>query len=155
MAMIQKLLADRFGLQFHREKKDLACYAVTAAKQGLKLTPSVGDPSGLPTATTGFGHFTARNMNMEEFAEGLQGIVLDRPVIDRTGLSGRFDFSLNWAPDEFQFPDRPVNTSPPAGDPMLPDLFKAFEDQLGLKLESTKAQFEILVIEHVEKPSAN
>ena len=136
--MIQKLLADRFQLRFHREKKDLAAYAITVSKGGLKLTPSAGDPSGLPTATTSFGHVTARNMRIEEFAEGLQGMVLDRPVIDRTGLSGHFDFTLSWTPDEFQFPSREAKTPRPESDLTLPDLFKAFEDQLGLKLESTK-----------------
>jgi uncharacterized protein (TIGR03435 family) len=154
-SMLQRFLADRFQLRFHREKRDLASYAITVAKQGAKLTVSEGDPSGLPTATTGFGHVAARNMNMEEFAEGLQGMVLDRPVVDRTGIPGRFDFTLNWAPDEFQFLDRPGNAPPPAVDPASPGLFKAIEDQLGLKLESTKAAFDILVIEHVEKPSEN
>ena len=156
MAMLQKLLADRFQLRIHREEKDLAAYAITVGRQGSRLTPSAGDSSGLPTSELdGRGSLKARNMTMAEFAEGLQGVVLDRPVIDRTGLSGRFDFTLNWAPDEFQFPNRPANAARPDTDATLPDLFKAFEDQLGLKLESTKAPVEMLVIDHAEKPSAN
>ena len=66
------------------------------------------------------GHFRARNLNMKEFAEGLQANVLDRPVLDQTGLSGRFDFTLSWTPDEFQFPNVDVKAPPADNNAGLP-----------------------------------
>jgi len=156
MIMVQKLLTDRFSLRFHRDKKDISAYAITVGKEGSKLTPSTGDPNGLPAfKMEGVGHLSARNMNVEEFSEGLQGNIVDRPVLDRTGLSGRFDFTLNWTPDEFQFARLGIKIPPPDNSPTLPDLFTAFQNQLGLKLESTKALVEVLVIDRVEKPSGN
>lgn len=156
MTMLQKLLADRFALRFHREKKELSVYAITVGKPGPKLTPNTADPNGLPTARMdGLGRFTATNMTMGEFAEGLQGNVLDRPVVDETALQGRFDFTLNWTPDEFQFPGLGVRAAPPDTGGTLPDLFTAFKDQLGLKLEPTKSTVEILVMDQVERPSGN
>lgn len=152
MMMVQKLLADRF----HREEKELAVYALSVQNSASKLTLSTGDPNGPPTVQLDpHGHFTARNLNMEEFAMGLQGNVLDRPTFDRTGLSGSFVFTLDWAPGEFQFPGTAART--PLGDnnAALPDLFTAFKDQLGLKLESTKALVEFLLVDHVERPSEN
>jgi uncharacterized protein (TIGR03435 family) len=94
---------------------------------------------------------------MEEFAGNLQAAVLDRPVIDQTGLKGRFDFHLQWTPAETQFastggPGTPPK--PPEGAD-APDLFTAIQQQLGLKLESTRAQIDVLVIDKVEKPSEN
>ena len=86
---------------------------------------------------------------------GLQGNVLDRPVIDRTGLSERFDFTLDWTPDEFQVPGLGARTPAPDSGAPFPNLFTAFKDRLGLKLESTKGAVEILIIDRVEKPSGN
>jgi len=93
---------------------------------------------------------------MEEFA-GVMQAHLDRPVVDQTGLKGRFDFQLQWTPDETPFassggPGEPPK--PPEPD-SLPDLFTAIQQQLGLKLASTKAQVDVLVIDKVEKPSEN
>jgi len=156
MMMVQKLLADRFGLRFHREKKELTVYALTVQNSGSKLTPSTGDPHGLPTVRADpHGHLTARNMTMEELTMGLQSNVLDRPVIDRTGLSERFDFTLDWTPDEFQFPGLGPRTPAPDSGATFPNLFTAFKDQLGLKLESTKGAVETFIIDRVEKPSGN
>ncbi len=92
---------------------------------------------------------------MKEFAEGLQANVLDRPVLDQTGLSGRFDFTLSWTPDEFQFPNVDVKAPPADNNAGLPDLLTALKDQLGLKLESTKGSVEIFIIDKLDKPSAN
>lgn len=156
MMMVQKLLADRFSLRFHHEKKELAIYALTVQNSGSKLTPGTGDPNGLPTMRGDpHGHLTAGNMTMEEFAMGLQGNVLDRPVIDRTGLSKRFDFTLDWTPDEFQASGLGAKTPAPDSGATFPNLFTAVREQLGLKLESTKGAVEILIIDRVEKPSGN
>jgi uncharacterized protein (TIGR03435 family) len=107
-----------------------------------------------PTASAGFGNMSAFNANIGNLANVLQSFVLDRPVIDRTNLTGRFDFTLRWTPDEFQFPSlgrgvpRPPDTS-------APNLFQAIQEQLGLRLESTRAPADVIVIDRVEKPSEN
>ncbi len=155
--MVQKLLADRFKLSFHRDKKELSAYALVVGKTGPKLTKSEGDPNGLPGLFfRGLGVLPARNATMVDFAGTMQTAVLDRPVVDQTGLSGRYDFLLTWTPDETQFVGLGVKI-PPATDnaDAPPDLFTAIQQQLGLKLESTKAPVEVLVIDQAEKPSAN
>jgi uncharacterized protein (TIGR03435 family) len=154
--MVQKLLADRFKLAFHREKKELSVYAIVVGKTGPKLTKSEGDPNGPPGLFfRGLGVLPARNATMVDFAGVMQSAVLDRPVVDQTGLPGRYDFLLTWTPDEFQFRDLGVKIPPPADNAAAPDLFTAIQQQLGLKLESTKAPAEIFVVDRVEKPSEN
>ena len=93
---------------------------------------------------------------MANFAIQLQLRVLDRPVIDETGLTDSYDFTLNWKPDEFQFPRATAAQRAAAvstGADTLPDLFTAFQEQLGLKLHTTKAPADVLVIDNVSKPS--
>lgn len=156
--MLQSLLKDRFKLAFHREKKELSVYAITVGKSGSKLAQSTGDPNGLPgLGFRGLGDLAARNANMPDFASLLQAAVLDRPVVDQTELKGRFDFTLKWTPDEFQFRNFATGLPrPPADAPDAPpDLMTAIQQQLGLKLDGTRASVEVLVIDHVEKPSAN
>ncbi len=155
--MIQKLLAERFKLTFHREKKEQSVYAVTVAKGGSKLTKSEGDPNGLPgLGFRGLGALIVRNANIADFASLMQTAVLDRPVVDQTGLTGRWDFTLDWTPDEFQFAGMGVKMPPPANNGAAkPDLFTAMQEQMGLKLESTKAQADTFVIDSVSKPTEN
>jgi uncharacterized protein (TIGR03435 family) len=159
--IIQKLVADRFQLKFHYEKKELAVYAITVGKTGSKLTKSQADPNSLPglffgrapTGTT----FNVRNAALSEVASVLQGSVLDKPVVDQTGLSDKYDFALTFTPDGSQMAGFGGPPPPPAADnpEAAPDLFTAFQQQLGLKLESTKAAANVLVIDRVEKPSGN
>jgi uncharacterized protein (TIGR03435 family) len=86
----------------------------------------------------------------------LQGAVLDRPVVDQTGIAGRYDFQLQWTPDQSQFISMGAKVPPPPDDPAAPpDLFTAIQQQMGLKLESVKAPVEAIVIDKVEKPSEN
>jgi uncharacterized protein (TIGR03435 family) len=152
--MVQNLLADRFQLTFHRDKRELPVYAITIAKSGPKLIKNESDPNGLwGGAGIGARSLSLRNITMAEFASILQGAgsIVERPVVDQTGLgSARYDLTLKWTPDEPQPGDerRADNAAPP-------DLFTAFQQQLGLKLESTKAPVDVLVIDRVEKPSAN
>jgi uncharacterized protein (TIGR03435 family) len=156
--MIQKLLADRFGLKFHHEKKELSAYVLTVGKGGPKLTKSEANDSGHPSLFfSALGTLPARNSTMEEFAGVMQGAVLDRPVVDQTGIKGRWDFTLKWTPDESQFATlRPPGSSlPPPRDDAPPDLFTAIERQLGLKLTAEKTAVDVIAIDHVEKPSAN
>ena len=156
--MMQKLLADRFQLVFHHEKKELTVYALTVGKTGPKLTKS-DSPGTVPALLfRGLGDLPARNATMEEFAGVMQSAVLDRPVVDQTGLKGRFDFHLEWTPDETQFAAlRGPGPLPaqPEGAETHPDLFTAIQQQLGLKLESTKAQTDVMVVDKVQKPSEN
>jgi uncharacterized protein (TIGR03435 family) len=156
--MLQKLLADRFKLTFHRDKKELSVYAVTVAKGGSKMAATTADANALPgLGLRGLGDLVARNANMSDFAALLQSTVLDRPVVDQTGLKGRFDFTLRWTPDEFQFASLSAGIPRPAADApdAPPPLNAAVENQLGLKIDSAKATVETLVIDHVEKPSDN
>jgi uncharacterized protein (TIGR03435 family) len=93
---------------------------------------------------------------MADFASTMQAAVLDRPVVDQTGLPGRYDFTLTWTPDEFQFGGLGVRVPPPADNADAPpNLFTAIQQQLGLRLESTKALAEVFIIDSVEKPSEN
>jgi uncharacterized protein (TIGR03435 family) len=155
--MVQKLLADRFQLAFHRDKKELSAYIITVAKSGPKMAKVEGDRGNLPGfGGRGPGSIGVRNSTMAEFAEFLQSRILDRPVVDQTALPDRYDFTLTWTPDASQAaaagsaaPPPPDNADAP------PDLFVAVQQQLGLKLDSGKASVEVLVIDKVEKPSAN
>jgi uncharacterized protein (TIGR03435 family) len=144
--MIQKLLADRFGLAFHHDKKELAVYVLRVGKDGPKLKKPpegfIGMMGGPP------GQLGARSATIAEFADYMQRAVLDRPVLDQTGISGKWDLSLSWRPDEFQV-GRPTN-----GD-TGPDIYTAIQQQLGLRLVSTKAPADVIVIDHIEKPSEN
>ncbi len=155
--MMIKLIADRFGLTFHHDKKELSVYAVTVAKGGSKLTPSQGNDSGLPgNFFRNLGQMTNSNSTVEDFARTMQAAVLDRPVIDQTGIPGRFDFTLTWTPDESQFGGMGIKVPPPSEKADAPPgLFTAMPEQLGLKLDATKAAVDVFVIDHVQKPSEN
>jgi len=147
--MLQKLLADRFNLKFHREMQEKPVYALVVGKNGPKFKESA------PDATySGYGGVNGRNqymkgskVNMEWLAEMIPNIAfVDRPVVDKTGLTGTYDLRLEATP-EFR-----INNNP---DPADISAFSAIQDQLGLKLEPQEAMVEILVVDHIEKPSAN
>ena len=157
--MIQKLLTDRFQLKFHFEKRELPVYAVRLAKTGAKIIQSQDDPKGIPGWNFGrnpSGMIMAfRNSPMSQFTAVLQNST-DRPVVDQSGLTGRYDFTLNFTPDA-AMAALLGGPPPPAGDnpDAAPDLFAAFQQQLGLKLEPTRAPVDVMVIDKVEKPSEN
>jgi uncharacterized protein (TIGR03435 family) len=157
-AMMQKLMEDRFKLVFHRDKRELPVYAITKGSGAHKLTKNDSNPNGLPGLFfRGLGVLPATNATMGDLAGVLQLAVLDRPVVDQTGLEGRYDFTLTWTPDESQFVNMGVRIpAAAANDPNAsPGLFTAFQEQLGLKLESTRAPAEVIVIDRVERPSEN
>jgi uncharacterized protein (TIGR03435 family) len=154
--MGQKMLADRFQLKFHREQKEVPVYAMVVAKDGSKLLPSGSDPTTngtrIPKAP---GDFPVKNSTLTEFAQSLQAGILDRPVIDQTGLTGKFDFELKWTPDASQYGGRGAQLAPTDNPDAPPDIFTAMQQQLGLKLVSTNAMIDFVVIDHLEKPSGN
>jgi len=155
--MMQKLLADRFKLTFHHEQRELPVFTLTVGKDGAKnMAENTGGgplPSLFFQGTKGGIMLPARNATMKDFTGLLQEVVLDRPVVDQTGLKGRYDFTLKWAPDDSQFGGHVPSASDDPSAP--PSLFTALQEQVGLKLESTRTAVDVLVIDHVEKPSPN
>jgi uncharacterized protein (TIGR03435 family) len=155
--MVEKLLVDRLKLTFHREKRELSVYALGLGKSGPKLTKNDTNPDGLPGL--GFrapGAMFVVNATMANFAATMQMAVLDRPVVDQTALAGRYDFTLNWTPDETQFAGMGIRVPPPTDAANAPPgLFTAIQEQIGLKFEPTKAPVDVLVVDRIEKPTEN
>jgi uncharacterized protein (TIGR03435 family) len=153
--MYRKMLESRFQLAFHREKRELPAYAIVVAKGGPKVTKTDRKPGD----STVFSldrqiALKVRNASISDFAHGMQEAILDKPVVDETGLSGRYDFDLKWTPDEGQLSNVPgVESRRDPNGP--PGLYTAIQEQLGLKIESTKALVDVLVIDHLEMPSEN
>ena len=155
--MLQTLLTDRFNLKLHREMKQLPVYVLTVTKSGankngakLKESAEAGNGTlvwGMTRRPNGDAavRLNGSKVSMPRFADSLASIV-GRPVLDQTGLKGSFDFVMEYASDA----DAPGAT-PFAG----PSMFTAFQEQLGLKLDATRAPIEVLAIDSVEKPSAN
>jgi uncharacterized protein (TIGR03435 family) len=160
MSMLRKLLADRFHLTFHRDEKEFSIYALGVAKNGLKLKESTVDPDAPPEGPPPLVfvlspesvRLPGRSATMAEVASVFQRAALDRPVVDRTGLSGRYDFDLEFTPDESLFGGLGLKGTPES---TRPDLFAAMQQQLGLKLEATKGLIDTLVIDQAERPSDN
>jgi uncharacterized protein (TIGR03435 family) len=136
--MIQTLLADRFHLTLHRETRQLPIFALVVGKTGPRLHEADNSPG--PTITK-LGKIVVRKMSMATLASILT-FDLKRPVKDETGLPGEFAFTLEWSPGLGEPDDQP-------------SLFAAVQEQLGLRLESTKAPIEVFVIDHVEKSAEN
>ena len=153
--MLQAILADHFGLRVHRETKNLPIYSLVVAKYGSKL--KVADPAAPPNVvhwvqgagpTPNGSTMMARGVSMAYLVRMLSEQVA-RTVVDNTGLTGNYNFKLEFTPEQHALGGMlvPADAAPP--------IFVALQDQLGLKLESTKGPAEVLVIDHVEKPSAN
>ena len=164
--MIRKLLTDRFKLTFHREQREMSAYVIEVGKAGPKLTAneSKGNLPGLGFQPAPDG-ITLRVMNatMADFAGFLQIVILDRPVVDRTSLAGRYDFKCTFTPDDSQFNGHPprmpaapgADGSTAADTAAAPSLYEAVQQQLGLKLTAEKTNVDVIAIDHVEKPSPN
>ena len=157
-AMLQQVLAERFKLATHRETRELPVYALTVAKGGPKLKESAIDPSVPASARRGggvrmsMGMISANECTIPYFLSMLSR-QLGRTILDRTGLTGNYDFTLRWNPDN----GVTASSNPPEGSQAdaLPSIFTAVQEQLGLKLESTKAPASVLVVDHLERPSQN
>jgi uncharacterized protein (TIGR03435 family) len=156
MSMLRSLLTDRFKLTFHREPREFSIYQLEITKGGPKLKESA-TPDAPPTVGPGVVYpqrivLPARNATMVDFASLLQRAILDRPVVDKTGLSARYDFDLDWAPDETQFGGDVPSASAEAPSPPL---FSAVQQQLGLRLVPTRGLVDALIVDKAERPSAN
>jgi uncharacterized protein (TIGR03435 family) len=156
--MLRKLLTERYKLTLHHEKREMSAYVLSAPKTGVKLPPSKMIQGQLPGmfASPGQGGLTLHLVNgtMTDFTGFLQLLVLDKPVVDRTDIQGRYDANITFLPDLTQFHGNPPKI-PAADVPDAPDLFTAIQQQLGLKLAAEKTDVDVIVIDHVEKPSAN
>ncbi len=145
--MVKKLMADRFQLRIRDDKREMSVYALTLAKGGPKFAKSQGDRDGKPGLGFGPGNMGATNATMAEIAEAMQQGAVDRPVVDQTGLVGRFDLRMRWTPAEISAGSQSADAPP--------DLFTAIQEQLGLRLVATRAPVGVIVIVRVEHPSAN
>jgi uncharacterized protein (TIGR03435 family) len=139
--MAQTLLANRFHLRVHREMRPLPVYALIVGKNGPKLHASKGNGRG-NIKTFANGSIGGNNVSLAFLAERLSSYA-DRPVIDKTGFTEPIAFTLQWAPDE-----TPADTTHPS-------LYTAVQEQLGLKLKPEKDPIEVLVIDHIERPTPN
>lgn len=155
MKMLRALLVDRFALKFHRHEKEFAIYELTVSKGGPKLHPA-GKPDDEPTIVgvvfPDHIEIPARNISMDDFVAMLQRATLDKPTVNKTGLTGRYDFDLKFAQDETQYGGE-LPAAP--GDTQSPPLFTAVQEQLGLKLVATRGMVSAMVVDEAEKPSAN
>jgi uncharacterized protein (TIGR03435 family) len=153
--MAKTLLAERFQLKFHWETRELPTYTLIVLKGGPKFQQPKGDePSGLRIAD---GLMVGHKEDISTFARLLSGH-LNIPVVDRAGLSGVYDFELKWspAPNEGNFTPNANGAGPPEIiDPAGPTIFTALQEQLGLKLESSKGPVQVLVVDSVQHPSEN
>ena len=164
LVMLQSLLADRFKLTTHREKRELPVFALERTRPegalgpGLRPTecPDLGvdlsRPQRCANIQTGVGSLSLKGMPFNQFTPYLSPYV-NRVVIDRTGLDARYDIDLKWTPDPQGLPG--AGPEPPAGDPNALSIFTAVQEQLGLKLSAAREMVEVLVIDTLEQPTPN
>jgi len=172
--LLQALLADRFALKLTHQYKEVPTYALVVAKDGPKLSQTTlmepegssaaqgQSPKGPRIGITGRGQINGTGVPVNLLAE-LLSRQLGRRVVDKTGLSGNYDFTLQWTPDETQ-PQAPsasegdaarLSSSSPAPASADASLFTALQEQLGLRLESQRGSVDVVVIDHIEEPSPN
>jgi uncharacterized protein (TIGR03435 family) len=145
-SMIQGLLADRFGLRMHFEKREMPVLALTIARSGSKLQPANSTEQGPELHNPGPGQMEGKDIDLQMLTSqlSLKPEIGGRMVIDKTGLTGKYDFQMTWTSGN-------GSNSSAAG----PSLFTALQEQLGLRLNSIKAPVDVVVIDRVEMPSPN
>jgi uncharacterized protein (TIGR03435 family) len=156
--LLREVLAERFQLKLHRELREMPAFVLVVAKGGSKLQPPVEEtnpPADTPKSRINFygrGHMQGHFATLGNLSRSLAGEpeIAGRPVVDKTGLTGQYDFTLRWAPFD-------PNSAAPPTDPgeQGPSLFTALEEQLGLMLKPMKEQIEVIVVDSVQKPSEN
>jgi uncharacterized protein (TIGR03435 family) len=158
--MMQAMLADRFGLVVHQDSKEVSGYVLITAKNGPKLHAPGSEEPGMMmgrSRATGQRTLTATSQPMANLASILSGI-MGRPVEDRTGVEGKFDFAMSWTPDAVDGGTGATGGKvlpPPEHNEPGPTIFTALQETLGLKLDSAKVKVPVVVIEKAEKPTAN
>jgi len=155
MRMLRALLVERFQLKFHREEKEFSIYELTVAKGGPKLKPAANPddpPYILGVVYPGKIEVPAKSVTMDDFVAMLQRATLDRPTVNKTGLMGVYDFTLDWAQDETQYGGE-VPKAP--DDAQVPPLFTAVQEQLGLKLQATRGMVNAMVVDSAVKPQVD
>jgi uncharacterized protein (TIGR03435 family) len=147
--LLRTLLTERFQLSFHRDSKEMKAFVLTVAKSGAKLTPAAA-PDAKSFRQNSANGTVARSIGIQEFADFISG-PLQMPVVDRTGLKGKYDFALDFTP---YLPDPTHNMDGTKMD-TTSILMAALDGELGLKMTTERAPVQVMVIDHVEKPSAN
>jgi uncharacterized protein (TIGR03435 family) len=140
--MLQTLLVERFQLKEHKETRTLQLYELVVGKNGMKMTPVEKPTNGPSGFRGGNGNLKGIAATMDLFASVLSNDI-SGIVVNKTGLTGRYDFTLKWSPDETAVTDE------------APSIFTAVQEQLGLKLQPTKGPVEVLVVDSIERPSEN
>jgi uncharacterized protein (TIGR03435 family) len=159
-SIVRSLVADRFQLKFHKETRDMSAFVLTVDNSGTKLIHTQFSDVriagfGMQPVSSGL-IINMRSANIPNLIYILERLPLvDRPVVDHTGLQGRFDFSFTFMPDETQFNGHPPVVKLADGVEPAPSFFEAMQQQLGLKLSSEKTAVDVIAIDHVEKPSPN
>jgi uncharacterized protein (TIGR03435 family) len=159
--MMRSMLADRFKLKYHIETREFPIYALTVAKGGPKLKDGEDGrcaaeiKAGKTCGDIIFPPFGAGiyNMPIGAFIGGLARTLQDRPIVDKTGLTGKYDITVTWMPDGMKPED--LEKIPKENRPEDLSLFQAMEKEAGLKLEATKGPVQVVVVDHIEKPSGN
>jgi uncharacterized protein (TIGR03435 family) len=155
MQMLRALLVERFGLRFHRQQREMPVYSLTLAKGGPKFKPAArpGDPPRIVGVVYPDRiEVPARSVTMDDFVAMLQRATLDKPTLNRTGLTGKYDFDLKFAQDETQYGGELGNAP---DDAQNPPLFTAIQDQLGLKLAATRGTVSTMVVDAASRPAAD
>jgi uncharacterized protein (TIGR03435 family) len=159
--MLQPVLAERFNLKFHTENRQMSAYTLQVSKKGLRMKRSTKSCDPGASSTVPCGGFrlyqrrqlTGLNVPMGEFVDAL-GQLTGRVVVDKTGLSGTFDITLQWTPDE-GLALGPEAGAAPAANSQDGALFTALDEQLGLRLQSEKQTLPVLTIDSAQRPSRN
>lgn len=142
--MVRRILADRFHLKYEFVEKNLPAYALVKTGKDLGLKQSLRRPEDPWDFYGSHGELTINNATMNNFAEGLSKGTVDKPVVDQTGIEGRYDFTLKWSA---------LNATNDPNAP--PGIFTALQEQLGLALKPTHAKIKVLRIDHIERPGEN
>jgi len=150
--MLQNLLEQRFSLRLHRETQPLPVYILTLAKNGPKLKTS--DPQGSTNVQAGGNSVSVQHGELARMTQ-LLATVLGRPVVDRTGLTGLYDFSLRWDDAPIREGGVPGLDAPAAPGADHGSIFTAIQDQLGLRLEPQRAPIDVIVVDRIDRPSQN
>lgn len=155
--MMRKLLEQRFGLQYHHEARQMSAFVLNVAKGGPKLTPCKPVPDGGITFyfAPKLGNLHYGNVSLDTWGAWMENSVFDRPLVNHTGIAGCWDGTLNFAVDETQFIAWRIKVVLDESPDAPPPIYTAIQQQMGLKLDAEKTAVDVLVLDHVERPTEN